>query len=213
MKLRFGVSEKCVLFLTAGALLCAQGPGPAPGQAGGPGQGNAMGPGGPGMPHHGSPGPEPFHGGPQPQPFAGPGGKFWNNPDIVNRLAITADQQRKMDDVMQQSRLKLIDLSATLQKEEVMLEGLMRGPQLDDSKILPAFDRIAEARAELEKANARMMLGIRHVLTPLQWEKLHTLGPGGGPESASPGPRGPSPNRAMGPGGPPPPGAPNQEEE
>ena len=50
----------------------------------------------------------------------------------------------------------------------------MRGPQLDDAKILPAVDRIAQARAELEKANARMMLGIRHVLTPAQWEKLHT---------------------------------------
>ncbi len=100
------------------------------------------------------------------------GGKWWNNPDMVKRLGITAEQQKKMDDVLQQSRLKLIDLSAALEKEEVVMEGLMRGPQLDDAKILPAIDRIAQARAELEKANARLMLGLRHVLTPEQWEKL-----------------------------------------
>ena len=37
-----------------------------------------------------------------------------------------------------------------------------------------AADRIAQARAELEKANARLMLGLRHVLTPEQWEKLNS---------------------------------------
>jgi Spy/CpxP family protein refolding chaperone len=126
------------------------------------------------MMHDGGRGPGPGamrepHGG-----FGVPGGKWWSNPEMVKRLNLTTDQQRKMDDVLQQSRLKLIDLTASLQKEEVMMEDLMRGPQLDDAKILPAVDRIAQARAELEKANARMMLGIRHVLTPAQWEKLHT---------------------------------------
>jgi Spy/CpxP family protein refolding chaperone len=131
--------------------------------------------------------------------MGGPGGKWWSNPEIVKRLEITPDQQRKMDDILQQNRLKLIDLNATLEKEEVVMEGLMRGPQLDDAKILPQVDRIAQARAELEKANARMMLGIRHVLTPEQWEKLNSEGPR---------------PRREGPGGPPPPppGSPREEE-
>jgi protein CpxP len=150
MKLKW----KCVLFLTAGTLAWGQGPAPAPA---------------PPPRHHDGPMP------PRPQP--GPGGKWWDNPEMVRRLGITVDQQKKMDDIFQQSRLKLIDLSATLEKEEVMMEGLLKGPQLDDSKILPAVDRIAQARAELEKANARLMLAIRHVLTPEQWEKLDEQGP------------------------------------
>jgi Spy/CpxP family protein refolding chaperone len=104
---------------------------------------------------------------------------------MVKRLGITADQQKKMDDIWQQSRLKLIDLSAALEKEDVLMEGLMKGPQLDDSKILPAIDRIAQARAELERANARLMLAIRHVLTPEQWQKMDDLGPQ--PHHGSPG--------------------------
>src|SRR5580692_11729588 len=98
---------KCVLFLAASTLALGQGPPPAP-----------------------APPPRHHNGPPQ-----SPGGKWWDNPDMVKRLGITTDQQKKMDDVFQQSRLKLIDLSGALEKEEVVMEGLMKGPQLDDSKI------------------------------------------------------------------------------
>lgn len=200
------------VLLAAGVLACAQQPQPQPPQGPHPAMGDGQrGPGGP-DPGRGGPGPGMMrqegprpargpHGGPG-MPgigFGVPGGKFWNNPDMVKRLNITADQQKRMDDVFQQSRLKLIDLTAALQKEEVMMEGLMRGPQLDDAKILPAVDRIAAARAELEKANARMMLGIRKVLTPAQWEKMHT------PDANQPRPAGPPPPaRQSGNAGPPP---------
>jgi len=198
------IAEKCVLFLAASAVIWGQGPGqPGPRP---PGQG-------PGPARRDGPAPGPFQmAGPRPQQFGGPGGKWWGNPELVKRLSITAEQVKKMDDLLQQSRLKLIDLNATLEKEEVMMEGLMRGPQLDDAKILPAVDRIAQARAELEKANARLMLGIRHVLTPEQWEKLqsetrpHRVGPG--PIRGGPNVDGPAPKPARGPNGPPPQGGP-----
>ncbi|HEY3839324.1 MAG TPA: Spy/CpxP family protein refolding chaperone [Bryobacteraceae bacterium] len=142
---------------------------------------------------------------PSPSFFGGPSSKWWNNPEMIRRLGLTAEQQKKMDEVLQQSRLRLIDLSAALEKEEVVMEGLMRGPQLDDARILPEVDRIAQARAELEKANARLILGIRHVLTPEQWEKLSTPEPYGhqGPGPHGPGgPGGPPPGGPGGPGGP-----------
>jgi len=152
----------------------------------------------------GGPGPRPRSGGMR----GGPGGKWWDNPEMVKKLVLTAEQQKKMDDVFQQSKLKLIDLEAALQKEEVILDGLMRGPQLDDSKILPSVDRIAQDRAELEKADARFLLGIRHVLTPEQWTQLQAERSSGRPpggRNGGPGNRniGPGPRRG---GGPPPPG-------
>ena len=187
--------EKCVWFLAASALVWGQGPlpaqgqGPAPQQRQGPAPQQRQGPGG-------RMGPMP--GGPR----QGLGGKWWDNPEMVKRLEITADQQKKMDDVWQQSRLKLIDLSATLEKEEVMMGGLMKGPQLDDAKILPAVDRIAQARAELEKANARLMLGIRHLLTAEQWEKMENEGPRGRREGPMNGGPGQGPSNGPGGGGP-----------
>jgi protein CpxP len=188
------ITDKCVLFLTAATLAWGQTPGPAQRP----------------VPRDAPP-PASFQrgpGGPPPASMRGFGGKWWSNPEMARQLGLTADQQKKMDDVLQQSRLKLIDLNATLEKEEVVMEGLMRGPQLDDSKILPAADRIAQARAELEKANARLMLGLRHVLTPEQWEKLNSGHFAGG---GHPGP--PPRSNHGGPGGPdgPPPGAPREE--
>jgi Spy/CpxP family protein refolding chaperone len=108
---------------------------------------------------------------------AGPPGRWWKIPEIAQKLALTTDQQKKMDEVFQESRLKLIDLNASLQKEEAILEPLIGADQPDESKILPQIDRVAQARAELEKANARMLLGVRRILTQEQWKKLQSEGP------------------------------------
>lgn len=107
----------------------------------------------------------------------GPPGRWWKNPEMVQRLALNSDQQKKMDDIFQQNRLRLIDLNATLQKEEVTLEPQLSADQPDESKILAQIDKVAQARAELEKANARFLFGIRRVLTPDQWKKLQAENP------------------------------------
>jgi len=106
-----------------------------------------------------------------------PPGRWWDRPDVVRQLGITADQRKKMDDVFQQMRPRLIDLHAALDKEEAAMEPLMEMAQPDDSRILPQIDRVAQARAELEKADARLMLALRHALTAEQWENLVQSGP------------------------------------
>jgi len=101
-----------------------------------------------------------------------PGGMWWKNPDIIQKLTITPDQQAKMDDIFQKSRLQLIDLKATLEKEEVMLHPMLAANPLDTNKALAQIEHVAKSRADLEVANAKMLLGIRGVLTPDQWTKL-----------------------------------------
>ena len=105
----------------------------------------------------------------------GPSGTWWRNQSYITTLSLTPDQQKKMDDVFQQSRLRLIDLNAALDKEEAILEPLIKADHLDEIKTAAQVDKVADARAELEKANARMLLGIRQVLTPEQWTKLNSM--------------------------------------
>jgi Spy/CpxP family protein refolding chaperone len=102
-------------------------------------------------------------------------GRWWDDPKVAQQVGLTADQQKKMDDIFQQNRLKLIDLSAALQKQELIMQPLMESEQPDEGKILAQIDAVAQARAELEKNNARMLLGIRKVLTPDQWKKVKEL--------------------------------------
>ena len=105
-----------------------------------------------------------------------PPGMWWKNPDLVQKLTLTADQQKRMDDIFQKSRLDLIDLKAALERQEVLLQPMLAENPPDTNKVLAQIDKVAQARANLEKGNARMLLGIRGVLSPDQWTKLQTEG-------------------------------------
>jgi Spy/CpxP family protein refolding chaperone len=105
-----------------------------------------------------------------------PPGMWWKNPDLAQKIGLSADQQKRMDDIFQKSRLELIDLKAALEKQEVLLQPMLAENPPDTNKVLAQIDRTAQARADLEKANARMLLGIRGVLTPDQWTKLQAEG-------------------------------------
>ncbi len=147
----------------AAGLLC----GPAFAQQGAdaPGQG----PGGPPFSHGHSPLARVFH--------AGPPGRWWRDPDFAKLLALTLDQQTRMDQVFQANRPRLIDLSGAVQKEELAMQPLVDAEPPNEALVLAQIDRVAQARAELEKANARMLLGLRGVLTPDQWQKLRANEP------------------------------------
>ena len=106
----------------------------------------------------------------------GPPGMWWKNPDLAQKIGLTPDQQKRMDDIFQKSRLELIDLKATLEKQEVILQPMLSENPPDTNKILAQIDHVAQARADLEKGNARMLLGIRGILTPDQWTKLQAEG-------------------------------------
>jgi Spy/CpxP family protein refolding chaperone len=103
-----------------------------------------------------------------------PPGMWWHNPDLVQKLVLTPDQQKRMDDILQQSRLQLVDLRANVEKQELLIGPMLAANPPDTNKVLAQIDHTAQARAELEKANAKMLLGIRNVLTPEQWTKLQT---------------------------------------
>jgi Spy/CpxP family protein refolding chaperone len=101
-------------------------------------------------------------------------GKWWTNRAVVQRLGLSDAQQKHIDQIFQQSRLRLIDLQAALDKQELMLDPLLAEDHPQESLVLPQIDRVASARAELEKANARMLFEIRLVLTPEQWKELQS---------------------------------------
>jgi Spy/CpxP family protein refolding chaperone len=99
-------------------------------------------------------------------------GHWWNNPTVAERLKLTDTQRKAMDDTLQQHRETLVDLRGSLEKSELELEPMMKEDQPNESQILAQIDKVAQARAELEKANARFLLAIRSKLTPEQWKQM-----------------------------------------
>ena len=52
------------------------------------------------------------------------------------------------------------------------MEPLVKDDQPNEASILAQIDKVAQARAELEKANARYLLALRSKLTPEQWKTV-----------------------------------------
>jgi Spy/CpxP family protein refolding chaperone len=159
-----------------------------------------------GGPEHGGPGG--FHHGEHGLEHLMPMGAWWRNTRLTQAIGLSADQQKKMDDLLLQNRIKLIDLHASLEKEELMLDPLLDTAAFDQGKAQGEVAKIADLRAQLEKTEAGMLLSIRGVLTADQWTKLRSQHDHGPQDDARRGPDGP-----RGPGGrgghmpPPPPAA------
>ncbi len=127
-----------------------------------------------------------------------PHGRWWKSAEVVKEVGLSDAQVQKIEQIFLDSRMKLVDAHAALQKEELQLEPLLEGDAPEEAAVLAAIDRITAARAAVEKSNAQMAFAIRRVLTPEQWKKLRALRqehkafprPAGGPRMAPGGPRG-----------------------
>lgn len=105
-------------------------------------------------------------------------GRWWDKPEVAQKIGLTSAQQKQMDGIFLKHRLQLVDLHAALQKDEIEMHSMMHADQMDqadENRILSQIDTIAQARANLEKANARMLFKLRTVLTQDQWTKLKAL--------------------------------------
>jgi Spy/CpxP family protein refolding chaperone len=99
-------------------------------------------------------------------------GRWWNNAKLVEKLKLTDDQRKAMDQIFQEHREQLVDLRADVQKAEIEMEPMVRADQPNESAVMAQIDKVAQARAELEKANARFLFALRAKLTPDQWKQV-----------------------------------------
>jgi Spy/CpxP family protein refolding chaperone len=145
-----------VLTLTTMALAQDPGPGPMPGP----------------MARHMGPGPDGM--GPMP-PLRGFGGSWWKNSAVAEKLKLTDQQKQQLEKTFLDYRLKLVDLRADVQREELKLQPLMDADQLNETQISSQLDALLAARMKLEKTNAMMYVSMRKVLTAEQWKELRSM--------------------------------------
>jgi Spy/CpxP family protein refolding chaperone len=131
---------------------------PCPMDGGGRGMGHGMGQGGQGM---------------------GMAGKWWKNSELVKKIGISEAQVQQIEKIFQDHRMKLIDLRSAVQKQELTLQPLVDADRPDEAKVTAQIDQVAQARTNLEKSNAQMLLAIRRVLSVEQWRQLQaqSMGP------------------------------------
>jgi Spy/CpxP family protein refolding chaperone len=103
-------------------------------------------------------------------------GKWWNNSALAKSLGLTDAQARQIEGIFQRHRTQLMDLMFELNKQEATLEPLIDAEQVNEKQVTAQIDRVAQARANLERSNAQMLLAIRRALTLAQWKQLRSQG-------------------------------------
>ena len=95
-------------------------------------------------------------------------GRWWDDHKTVKKLSLSSDQQQHMDTIFEANKPTLINLLSNLQHEQALLAALPTGDRQDETQVFAAIDRVAQARADLEKENIHMLLQIRNQLDPQQ---------------------------------------------
>ena len=114
-----------------------------------------------------SPNAAPVHG-----PQLGLPGRWWDDKRFSKTVTLRPEQQRRMDDIFNANKGQLLNLYGNLQREEQKLATMPAADLQDEAKVFAGIDRVAQARADLEKENAHILLQIRKELDGDQLVKL-----------------------------------------
>ena len=95
-------------------------------------------------------------------------GRWWDDRKTVKMLSLRPDQQQRMDGIFEANRDNLLSLGGNLQREQDRFVSMPHEDLEDETKVFAAIDRIAQARADLEKAKFHVLLQIRKEMDPQQ---------------------------------------------
>lgn len=104
-----------------------------------------------------------------------PPGKWWEIPRLVQHIQLTKEQQGRIGDLVYQSAQRMIDLNAGVERAKLALEKEVDQNDFDPDGVRAAFAAFQKARHQLENERFEMLLSVRQVLTPEQWNRLAGL--------------------------------------
>ena len=119
-------------------------------------------------------------------------GRLLNNPEIREKVGITAEQAAKIRQDETEFRKAEIRDRADLEVKRIDLENLLSAEKPDRAAIDSKLQEISAARLTLEKSSVHFRLNMREAITPAQREKLRQLMKERGQREGGPGrPTGP----------------------
>ena len=102
----------------------------------------------------------------------GPPSRWWDDKHYAKTLHLRPDQKKRMDGLFDENRANLVNRYEALQQEESKMETLSHAQTLDETALFAQIDRVAQARADLEKATTHYMLQVRKEMDADQIKRL-----------------------------------------
>lgn len=103
-----------------------------------------------------------------------PPGKWWHRPEIAKKLAITEEQQQKLDKIFQTAANDLIDMRSEVEKATLAIRGELDHAQLNKQNLQALAERVGTARTRLFTRELMMLADMRAVLSSEQWTTLRS---------------------------------------
>ena len=124
-------------------------------------------------------GPPPQQRGPGPEGRPGfqlgPPGRWWDDRATVKSLRLSPEQRTRMDAIFEQNRGELQARFENVRQAEMQMEELARSDAPVEVALFAQIDRVAQARAELEKANTHLLLQLRREMDAEQIRRLEKM--------------------------------------
>jgi Spy/CpxP family protein refolding chaperone len=99
--------------------------------------------------------------------------KMLLNPQVRQKLGLTDDQVKKIQDLTYNNEKQVIELETKLKLAELDMRRLMQEKRPDRGKVLSQVDAIAQAKTAVAKQKVTGMLDVRDILTDQQVDQIH----------------------------------------
>ena len=107
----------------------------------------------------------------------GPGemGKWWKDSETASKLQLGDDQLTRLDQIFYDHRMKLIDYTADMEKQDLKLQSLLDADVPNDGQVQSQVDQVLASRGRVEREYTMMNLDLRKVLSLDQWHQLKSI--------------------------------------
>jgi len=102
-------------------------------------------------------------------------GKWWQSSDIAKKLQLSDGQISQLDQTFYDHKVKLIDFTADMEKQDLKLQSLLDADVPNEGQIESQVDQVLSARGKLEREFTLMNLDLRKVLSLEQWRQLKSI--------------------------------------
>jgi Spy/CpxP family protein refolding chaperone len=102
------------------------------------------------------------------------------------RIGLSEQQQGAIQEEIKKSMNRFLDLKWKMQKEEQVMETLLKPDKVDEKQVMAQLDKILGIEDEIKKTHATLLVRLKNILTPEQQAKLRDLQKNAPPESPEP---------------------------
>jgi Spy/CpxP family protein refolding chaperone len=104
-----------------------------------------------------------------------PPGKWWEEPRLIERLGLSAEQRATIRALVYDHARRMVDLKADVDRAGLDLAEVVKRDELDADAVRAAYAAFQRARAKLESERFEMLLAVRQELTTEQWRTMQEI--------------------------------------